>query len=130
MEIHGVDIAGGHGRKLEAFARRVGAGKIETHVVAHDESHYRQCNILGGADADPHHNRRQRFQQMDGVTGEVEHRDPDDLRAAISKTMVDVRNSVNYFRRFHWSARDALSVPMEGSEVSAVFLIHRSEIPI
>src|SRR5271155_3312181 len=112
MEIHREDIARGHGRKLETFARRIGSGKIETHVVAHDESHYRQCNILSGADADPHHNRRQRLQQMDGVTSEVEHRDTDDLRAAISKTMVDVRNGLDYFRRFHWRVRDPLSVPM------------------
>src|SRR5579863_9236257 len=82
MKVHRVDIARSHGRKLETFARRVGAGKIEAHVIAHDESYDRKRNVFRGANADPDHNGGKRFQQMDGVTGEVEYSDPDDLGAA------------------------------------------------
>src|ERR1017187_8831960 len=113
MEIYRVDIARGHGRKLEAFARRVGAGKIETHLVAHDESHYRQCNILRGTYADPNHNRGHRFQQMYGVTGEIEYGDADDLRAAVPKPMVDIGNGLNHFRRLHRSMRNSLRLTMQ-----------------
>ncbi len=55
MKIDGVNVAGGHGRKIEAFARGVGAGEIESHVIAHHESDDRQCNVVVGADADADH---------------------------------------------------------------------------
>ena len=71
-----------------------------------------------------------RFQQMDGVAGEIEHGDADDFRAAVAKTMVDVGDGVDDFRRFHGAARDSLRIAMERGKVGAVFLKHRRQIAI
>ena len=46
VKIDGVNIARGHGRKIECFARRVGAREIQPNVIAHHESHDRQRDIL------------------------------------------------------------------------------------
>ena len=67
MEIDGVDIARGHGRKFEAFARRVGAGEIQTQMVAHHEADDRQRDVFLGAHADAHDDARRRFKQIGGL---------------------------------------------------------------
>src|ERR1700675_1067426 len=45
VEIDGVHIAGPHGRALETLPGRVGAGKIQTYMISHQEAHDRRINI-------------------------------------------------------------------------------------
>src|SRR5580692_6291521 len=130
MEIDSVDIARGHRWKLEALARCVGACEIETHLVAHDESYDGKGNVFLRANADSYHNGGHRFQQMDGMSGEIEHGDPDDFGAAVSKAMVDVGDGVDNLRRLHWSMCDTLGLTMQRGEIGAVFLKHRGQVSI
>ena len=68
--------------------------------------------------------------QMDGMSGEIEHGDPDDFGAAVAKTMVDVRDGIDDFRRLHRSVRDPLGLAMQRGEIGAVFFKHRGQVAI
>src|SRR6266567_2625871 len=112
MEVHCVDVARGHGGNIAPFAGRISAGEIETHVVPHDEPHYGKCNILTGTDADADYDGRQGFQQVDGLSCQIEHRDAENLSASIPEAMVDIWNALHDLRRLHRTLRLVLSVAM------------------
>src|SRR5579871_691270 len=65
---------------------------------------------------------------MNGMSREIEDSDSQDLGATVAEAVIDVWNSIDDFRRLHWSMPNALRLPMRGSEIGAVLFKHLGEI--
>src|SRR5260370_37114208 len=100
MKIHCEDVARGPGRKFATVPRRVGARKIQAHVIPHDEADYGQRNLLAGEHADADHDGRQRFQDVQRLPRLIQNRDTENLGSSVAESVIDIRNRLDTLQSY------------------------------
>src|SRR5215469_4678212 len=128
MEVNRVDVAGRHGRQVESLARRIRACEIETDMVPHDESDDGQGDVIIRADTDAYDDARRWFENIDRLSRGIEHRNSENLRAAVTEAMIHIGNRVNNLGRGNALVWFGLGLTVRARDVGVVFLDHRCGI--